>query len=227
MGYSRSKVILVTWHGYVMKPGGAEPGWTIPDVAVFRESLPEEWRPLVIGPVRSVVNDEWSAAFLWDGSKDGWDTAEQGDEYRQRFYDMFAPLIYEEDEGSSPADILRVSFRWGGDEPGAGDEPELMAVSNAHKAALHGNKRINESSLTWFLEQMEKQEQQQKQQQKQSHAFNEGYTTAIQEIREHFGIGTDDGPAPDENEEDRLMVQGLGEYDPATGWAATDDWLKD
>lgn len=85
MGYTRHNAIIVTAAGYAMEGRfDASP----PDVGAFRESLPEAWRHLVIGPVKSIVNDYQSFAFLPDGSKEGWDTSDDGDRYRQRFIEV-------------------------------------------------------------------------------------------------------------------------------------------
>jgi hypothetical protein len=65
---------------------GAEYDKVIADLAAFRESLPsDDWRALLVGPVPSVVNAfEW-VVFLPDGSKEYWDTSDEGDGYRERF----------------------------------------------------------------------------------------------------------------------------------------------
>jgi len=62
------------------------------DLAAFRESLPENWRPLVIGPVEAVVNGYAWLAFLPDGSKEGWEDSDLGDEYQERFRALFGGL---------------------------------------------------------------------------------------------------------------------------------------
>jgi hypothetical protein len=108
MGYIAHDAIMVTVSGHA----------DMPDVEAFRQSLPEEWRPLVVGPVTSVVNDYLHLVFLPDGSKEGWDTSDQGDEYRQRFADLFS-AGYEDD--SSPFDVVKV--RYGGDYDRATAEP--------------------------------------------------------------------------------------------------------
>jgi hypothetical protein len=68
MGYMRHSAVVVTAAGYAMEGRVGAPA---PDVEAFRNSLPEDWRHLVIGPVKSVVNDYQSFAFLPDGSKEG------------------------------------------------------------------------------------------------------------------------------------------------------------
>jgi len=101
MGYIAHDAVMVTASDYV----------AMPDVEAFRQSLPEEWRPLVIGPVRSVINGYLHFVFLPDGSKEGWGTSDQGDEYRQQFADLFS-AGYE--DGSSPFDVVKI--RYGGDD---------------------------------------------------------------------------------------------------------------
>jgi hypothetical protein len=105
MGYIAHDAVLVTASDYME----GRDGW--PDVDAFRQSLPEEWRSLVIGPVRSITNGYLSYAFLPDGSKEGWDTSDQGDEYRQRFAALFLARY---SDGSGPFDVVKV--RYGGDE---------------------------------------------------------------------------------------------------------------
>lgn len=124
MGYTRHNAIVVTAPGIVMR---GEYGYTAPDVEAFRQSLPEDWRRLVVGPVASVVQDYQSYAFLPDGSKEKWSTSDEGDEYRQRFIDLFSP--------SRMGDMVLLDVRFGGDEPGAGYEPELIASVNPHATA--------------------------------------------------------------------------------------------
>jgi hypothetical protein len=101
MGYIAHDAVMVTASDYA----------DMPDVEAFRQSLPEEWRPLVIGPIRSVINGYLNFAFLPDGSKEGWDTSDQGDEYRQRFADLFSAG---HEDGSSPFNVVKV--RYGGDD---------------------------------------------------------------------------------------------------------------
>jgi hypothetical protein len=127
MGYTRHNAIIVTAAGYAMS--GEITDCPKPDVAAFRESLPEAWRHLVIGPVKSVVNDYQSFAFLPDGSKEGWDTSDDGDQYRQQFIDLFS---FAYDDESTPFDVLVIDARFGGDEPGGGYEPALIATVNPH-----------------------------------------------------------------------------------------------
>ncbi|MFG1846711.1 hypothetical protein [Micromonospora carbonacea] len=81
MGYIAHDAIIVTTSD--CRPGG------LPDIDAFRASLPPEFQPLVIGPVRSITNGYLSYVFLPDGSKEGWDTSDDGDDYRARFVALF------------------------------------------------------------------------------------------------------------------------------------------
>jgi hypothetical protein len=129
VSYTRHNAVIVTAHGYVFR---SQSGFPPPDVEAFRQSLPEGWRPLVIGPVRSAFEDYVSFVFLPDGSKEYWPESDDGDRYRQQFTDLFR-FAYE--DGSTPFDVLVIDVRFGGDEPGAGDEAELIATLNPHAAA--------------------------------------------------------------------------------------------
>jgi hypothetical protein len=108
MGYIAHDAVLVTLSDYV-QDRHAEP--SMPDVDAFRASLPEEWRPLVVGPIKALINGYISYAFLPDGSKEGWPPSDAGDEYRDQFAALFS-FTYE--DGSSPFDVVRVRF--GGDD---------------------------------------------------------------------------------------------------------------
>ena len=110
MGYMRHGAVLVVANGYAFMSGISDPGYKTPDVESFRESLPEHWRPLLIGPVTSITNDYRLWAFLPDGSKEGWRDSDDGDVYRREFADLFS---FKYEDGSSPFDVLIVSF--GGD----------------------------------------------------------------------------------------------------------------
>lgn len=96
----------------------------MPDVDAFRASLPAEWQPLIVGPVGSITNDYWTFAFLPDGSKEGWDTSDRGDEYREQFEDLFS---FRYEDGSSPFDVVHVRF--GDDER---YEPKVTGPVDLH-----------------------------------------------------------------------------------------------
>lgn len=99
MGYIAHDAVLVSTAEY--RAGG------LPDVEAFRQSLPEPWRRLVIGPIEAVANFGVFYAFLPDGSKEGWDTSDEGDRYRSQFVALFA-TAYE--DGSSTDDVISVRF---------------------------------------------------------------------------------------------------------------------
>jgi hypothetical protein len=99
MGWIAHDAVLVateTW-----RPGG------LPDIDAFRAEMPEEFRQLVIGPVKGAVNDTVFYVFLPDASKEGWDTSDTGDEWRDRFRALFT---YQYEDGSSPDDVVSVRF---------------------------------------------------------------------------------------------------------------------
>jgi hypothetical protein len=133
MGYMRHNAIVAVVNGYVLAGDPAKLGWPAPpDVEAFRASLPADWQRLVVGPIKSIVNDYVTFVFAADGSKEGWSDSDDGDRYRQQFLDMFR-FAYE--DGSSPFDVLIVDARFGGDEPGA-YEDELIVSTNFRADAV-------------------------------------------------------------------------------------------
>lgn len=98
----------------------------LPDIDAFRDSLPEEFRQLVIGPVPSCFNGRVSYAFLPDGSKEGWPPSDQGDEYRARFAALFA----QQDEDGATCDDT-VHIRYGGDHR-HDNAPEIRYTHGGH-----------------------------------------------------------------------------------------------
>lgn len=96
MGYIAHDAVIVTTADF--RPGG------LPDMDAFRESMPEEFRRLVIGPIDTAVNMTKCYVFLPDGSKEGWATSYEGDEWREKFCALF---------NGSPDDV--VAIRFGGD----------------------------------------------------------------------------------------------------------------
>lgn len=86
MGHIVHDAVIVTGYNYENLPA--------PDIHAFRNSLPEEFRPLVIGPIQGVTNGYVTWMFAPDGSKSGWDIDLDGDLYRQRFIDLFAEQIH-------------------------------------------------------------------------------------------------------------------------------------
>jgi hypothetical protein len=73
------------------------------DLTAFRESLPEDWRRLVVGPIEGIVNGDQWIVFLPDGSKEGWEPSHRGDKYRAQFVERFGGVL----------------AYWGDDGPGA------------------------------------------------------------------------------------------------------------
>ena len=102
MGYIAHDAVLVVTQDY--REGG------LPDMDAFRDSMPEHFRHLVIGPIPTAVNGDTLYAFLPDGSKEGWSGSDLGDEWRERFKALFR---FAYSDGSSPDDV--VSVRFGGD----------------------------------------------------------------------------------------------------------------
>jgi hypothetical protein len=125
----RHNAVIVTAHGWALT---RQTEFPVPDIGAFRESLPEQWQRLVIGPVRSAFEDYVSFVFLPDGSKEGWPESDLGDGFRQQFIDLFS-FAYE--DGSTPFDVLVIDARFGGDEPGADAEPQLITTLNPHATA--------------------------------------------------------------------------------------------
>lgn len=109
MGHMAHDAVIVTVSDYVLTPAPGRPA--MPDVDAYRASLPADWQALVVGPARSITNGYLTYAFLPDGSKEGWDTSDQGDEYREQFAALFS---FRYEDGSSPFDVVHVRF--GGDE---------------------------------------------------------------------------------------------------------------
>lgn len=102
MGYIAHDAVIVT-----IDPS---PRFPAPDIDAFRASLPEEFRPLVVGPIPSVANAYVTYVFAPDGSKEGWEDSDAGDRYREQFKDLFRGAY---EDGSSPLDWVHVRF--GGD----------------------------------------------------------------------------------------------------------------
>jgi hypothetical protein len=66
-------------------------------LTAFRESLPgDDWRALVVGPVKAIINGSEWVLFLPDGSKEWWDTSDAGDAYRDQFLAIFPDALVAE-----------------------------------------------------------------------------------------------------------------------------------
>ncbi|MGW4493837.1 hypothetical protein [Streptomyces sp. NPDC004376] len=111
MGRIVHDVIVVTTTDY--RPGG------LPDIDAFRATLPEDFRPLVIGPIPAPLNGYVSYAFLPDGSKEGWGASDEGDIYRAQFAALFS---HRYEDGSSHDES--VAIRYGEDHRDQFPEPD-------------------------------------------------------------------------------------------------------
>jgi hypothetical protein len=105
MGYMRHHSVLVVVNDYALGQS------YMPDVEAFRQSLPEGWRPLIVGPIVTPVNGYLLYAFLSDGSKEDWPESDAGNKYRDAFVELWN---WGYSDGSSPFDVTRV--RHGGDD---------------------------------------------------------------------------------------------------------------
>lgn len=135
MGYLRHKAIVAVVPLWLRKDNSTEhpyPGE--PDVEAFRASLPELWRPLVVGPVDAVVNGSRMYCFLPDGSHEGYCETEEGDKYRKQFRELFAQV---DEDGESLIDVVSIIF--GGDEPGQGLQPEILVETSSGLYAAAGS----------------------------------------------------------------------------------------
>jgi hypothetical protein len=87
--------------------------------AFGRYDLAQLVSPIIDG----VVNNERSFYIAWDGSKEGWDESDRGDEARAEFVAWLRAQAYE--DGSSPLDWVELQY--------GGDDGEVVAL--AHRAA--------------------------------------------------------------------------------------------
>jgi hypothetical protein len=105
MGVIKHDAVIVTVSAHMLdRPD-------MPDVDAFRASMPEEFRPLVVGPIPTVVNGDVTYVFAPDGSKEGWGASVDGDQLRAEFIDLFS---FCHEDGSSPFAVVAV--RYGGDQ---------------------------------------------------------------------------------------------------------------
>lgn len=101
MGDVVHDAVIVTYGDYIE---GSEHD---PRVAEWRDTLPEEWRQLVIGPVPSIVNGYVTWILAPDGSKSHWSTDREGGGFRQDFLNLFA---FRYEDGSSPFEVGTVAY---------------------------------------------------------------------------------------------------------------------
>lgn len=120
MGYVAHDAVIVTTSD--CRPGG------LPDIDAFRASLPEEFQQLVIGPIPAVTNGYVSYAFLPDGSKSGWGTDMQGDDYRAGFAALFNQRY---SDGTSSDAAVEVTF--GGDHRSEHDTPDAVYIAGGEQ----------------------------------------------------------------------------------------------
>lgn len=105
MGTIRHDTAIVTVSGYILDCP------EMPNVEAFRESMPAELQPLLVGPIPAVINGDVTYVFAPDGSKERWDLSNEADQWRAEFIELFG---WRYDDGSSPFDVVAV--RYGGDQ---------------------------------------------------------------------------------------------------------------
>jgi hypothetical protein len=76
---------------------------------------------LVSEIVDGVSNGEQSFLVAWDGSKEGWESSDRGDEARSEFVAWLREQAYE--DGSSPLDWVEVQY--------GGDDREAVVISHS------------------------------------------------------------------------------------------------
>lgn len=119
MGYIAHHAIIITISDWALdNPHGMKAGPNRADIEAFRESLPEPYRNLLVGPFPSAINSYHTMIFLPDGSKEGWDTSDEGDKIRARVIEFFS---WRYEDGSSPHDVIEIRY--------GGDEPDLAAIT--------------------------------------------------------------------------------------------------
>lgn len=112
MGYMAHHVVVATAYDFQLT--GENPYWpAVINFEAWREEQPEEFRHLLIGPIPSVTNGYLTFMLAPDGSKEGWDTSDIGDDLRGAFIELFA---------QNHIDCVEVRF--------GGDEPDLMWIED-------------------------------------------------------------------------------------------------
>jgi hypothetical protein len=101
MGYIKHDAVVAVTNDY-SRIGGKN---TTALVVAFRETMSEECRRLLVGPVSGLVNGDDFWCFLPDGSKEDWETSDEGQSWR----DAFRALL----RANAPAEYVAVAF--GGD----------------------------------------------------------------------------------------------------------------
>jgi hypothetical protein len=106
MGHVVHHAVIVTIPEYVHKPDDPHEA-LMPDIDGFRAALPDLWQPLLVGPIPDVIGGYITYIFAPDGSKEGWPDSDRGDEYRQRFADLFR---FRYEDGSTPFEVVEVGW---------------------------------------------------------------------------------------------------------------------
>ena len=121
MGYMAHHALIVYIPGYFIERGHSliYPEIKMPDLEAFREAMPESFRKLLVGPTQTAANGDYVLAFLPDGSKEGWDTSDEGDAIRDALAKMF-DIRYPDEESDYCSPFQVVEVRFGGDDPELG-----------------------------------------------------------------------------------------------------------
>ncbi|MCQ1575453.1 hypothetical protein [Streptomyces parvus] len=119
MGHIQHDTVVITTSD--CRPGG------LPDIESFRAALPEEYRPLIIGPVPAPLNGYVSYVFLPEGSKTGWGAAQEASDYRAEFAALFN---HRYDDGSTHDDVVHLTY--GDDHRSEHTSPAAHYLNEGH-----------------------------------------------------------------------------------------------
>lgn len=111
MGYYAHHAVIIHVSGSSIDGPHTQSCIRFPDLDGFRKALPQEFQQLLIGPIPGAINGDYSVVFLPDGSKEGWETSDEGDRIRHRLVDLFNQFY---EDLSTPFDVAEVRF--GGDD---------------------------------------------------------------------------------------------------------------
>jgi hypothetical protein len=103
MGSIIHDALIVVVNGYVYD----QPDIPVPDIEAFRMQIPQELRHLLVGPIRSSINNYHTYFWAPDGSKEGWDLQDLADEWRTKFAELFSFTF---EDGDSPYSVISVRF---------------------------------------------------------------------------------------------------------------------
>lgn len=117
MGYIRNDAVVAETDDYTAIGRGN----TTALVAAFRETIPEKYRHLLVGPVPAVVNGSDFWCFLPDGSKEGWDASNEAEEWRNAFLALLRTHV--------PSHYVAVAF--GGDLDAAFVSEDSLTLGEA------------------------------------------------------------------------------------------------